>query len=546
MYKITTFSNRLYIDENTISKDSATLIDNNIIEFDRILFAVYNICLLSVTDVEKYKKILGNKSLYLYVKETYDLNSYYANSIVQLAQGKVDSQKELQSLYIRNTKAKIATKESTISKEKKILGRLCKMAKRISEYRVKCRDGKKAKLTPVKGLDYIKIKDGIIQVKKHNSWEICSLSKLEYEYIYPEIRKHRNLLGKYVHRLHNLEAKLERLKTLKPIIFGTKVYMQEYSVGKHSRLDFLKHKYKSYEVSGKCDFKPGNMMIRPEYNVVTGTITFLLTLINGTTIKLEGMRFPYRQKELLDAIKFDRNKDKKGSPKNGIAIGCRVTRRYDEHSRCYYQITTMFDIEPIHPYINYSKDSGIVALDFNLGHIDLTELDSKGNLLGYKTYNYTLTDNKEVNIRSLNKILDNIGEYTESKHKILAAEDLDITELKDSFNMDKTKQKLSNKYIHMFPYRRFLDKVKFLKIKFGFDIELVNPAFTSIIGELKYADEMKLNSHIAASYVIGRRALEFKDFPRLAQCLKLVEEKPLKEYKSNWSMWSTLNKMKTA
>ena len=39
----------------------------------------------------------------------------------------------------------------------------------------------------------------------------------------------------------------------------------------------------------------------------------------------------------------------------------------------------------------------------------------------------------------------------------------------------------------------------------------VNPAYTSYIGKTKYANSMKLNSHTAASFVIARRGLGFKD-----------------------------------
>lgn len=41
--------------------------------------------------------------------------------------------------------------------------------------------------------------------------------------------------------------------------------------------------------------------------------------------------------------------------------------------------------------------------------------------------------------------------------------------------------------------------------------DLVNPAYTSIIGKEKYSENKKLNVHTAASYVIGRRALNFID-----------------------------------
>lgn len=140
--------------------------------------------------------------------------------------------------------------------------------------------------------------------------------------------------------------------------------------------------------------------------------------------------------------------------------------------------------------------------------------------------------------------MNEIGSYAKDKHKIIAIEDLDLKELKTKMNSDKKYQKSLNRCLHKFPYARFDNILNYLKIKYGLDVIKVNPAFTSIIGELKYANYKKLSTHISASYVIGRRALGFIDYPTINQYKKLINKQPLNTYKSNWSMWSTLNKLK--
>ena len=62
-----------------------------------------------------------------------------------------------------------------------------------------------------------------------------------------------------------------------------------------------------------------------------------------------------------------------------------------------------FDIESVIPEINQDKSTGIVAIDFNYGHLDMTELDVKGNLLNYKTIYYDLHFNSKQNELSLRK-----------------------------------------------------------------------------------------------------------------------------------------------
>ncbi|MCC6063155.1 MAG: DUF2192 domain-containing protein [Thermocrinis sp.] len=52
----------------------------------------------------------------------------------------------------------------------------------------------------------------------------------------------------------------------------------------------------------------------------------------------------------------------------------------------------------------------------------------------------------------------------------------------------------------------------------------VNPAYTSVIGMLKYAPQLSIDKDIASAYVIGRRALGFKeDMPENYE--KLLKDK---------------------
>jgi len=57
----------------------------------------------------------------------------------------------------------------------------------------------------------------------------------------------------------------------------------------------------------------------------------------------------------------------------------------------------------------------------------------------------------------------------------------------------------------------------------------VNPAYTSVIGMLKYAPQLSIDKDIASAYVIGRRALGFKeDMPENYE--KLLKDKVYLEF----------------
>lgn len=106
-----------------------------------------------------------------------------------------------------------------------------------------------------------------------------------------------------------------------------------------------------------------------------------------------------------------------------------------------------------------------------------------------------------------------------------------------------TTQRKLNKALHSLPYSKYKDFANYLRTKYGVDVIVVNPAFTSTIGKLKYKDSKKLNAHISASYVIARRAMKFNEKLLKTQVVKIPEN-----IKNNheWKKWSYLNKLKTA
>ena len=67
------------------------------------------------------------------------------------------------------------------------------------------------------------------------------------------------------------------------------------------------------------------------------------------------------------------------------------------------------------------------------------------------------------------------------------------------------------KRLHQWNAKKFLQKLKRVAMLKEVEVIEVNPAYTSIIGMLKYAPQLNIDKDIAGAYVIGRRALGFKE-----------------------------------
>jgi hypothetical protein len=85
------------------------------------------------------------------------------------------------------------------------------------------------------------------------------------------------------------------------------------------------------------------------------------------------------------------------------------------------------------------------------------------------------------------------------------------------------------KRLHQWNAKKFLQKLKRVARLKGVEIVEVHPAYTSIIGMLKYAPQLNIDKDIAGAYVIGRRALGFKeDMPENYE--KLLKDKAYLEF----------------
>jgi IS605 OrfB family transposase len=85
------------------------------------------------------------------------------------------------------------------------------------------------------------------------------------------------------------------------------------------------------------------------------------------------------------------------------------------------------------------------------------------------------------------------------------------------------------KILHQWKAKKFLQKLKRVAMLKGVEVIEVNPAYTSVIGMLKYAPQLSIDKDVAGAYVIGRRALGFReDMPENYE--RLIKDKAYLEF----------------
>lgn len=159
--------------------------------------------------------------------------------------------------------------------------------------------------------------------------------------------------------------------------------------------------------------------------------------------------------------------------------------------------------------IDVQQESKVVGVDFNKGFVALSEVKEDGNLINTDKIYYRFKKG-DGSINDLRVLADTLVKRCISKNASLAIEDLNFAK-KKAKTMKHKKDKKYNEMLHSLAYSNFSEFIKRACFKNNIYLSLVNPAYTSIIGKEKYSENKKLNVHTAASYVIGRRALNFVD-----------------------------------
>jgi IS605 OrfB family transposase len=163
------------------------------------------------------------------------------------------------------------------------------------------------------------------------------------------------------------------------------------------------------------------------------------------------------------------------------------------------------------PEVRYTKENGVIAIDTNASpiHLAIAEVSKTGELVSYQTISLHHLLGLSQNSKNHQEwiLAHQIVDLATQKGKAIAVENL--KKLKKGMRGDGKAE--LRKRLHQWNVKKFLQKLKRVARLKGVEVIEVNPAYTSVIGVLKYAPQLNIDKDIAGAYVIGRRALGFKE-----------------------------------
>ncbi len=335
-----------------------------------------------------------------------------------------------------------------------------------------------------------------------------------------EKEKTKNPHAQIYHRLRQLFPELptryidsaiykaKQYPTYKPVVFGGKRLFEKlcknHLTGKAR--EKLKKQWREIRqgtlisIGSKHKTAQGNLLLR--FMELDGKLHLRITTGNREFIYARVLREPSNGKDKW--LTFIAMLLESWQTKNYFAYTVELKLREGEvYGSVSFELPT--------PEVKYTKENGVIAIDTNASpiHLAVAEVSKTGELLSYQT----------ISLHSLIGLSQNSKDHQEW---ILAHKIVDIAIQKGKAiaveNLRKLKKGMRGdgkatlrKILHQWNAKKFLQKLKRVAMLKGVEVIEVNPAYTSVIGMLKYAPQLNIDKDIAGAYVIGRRALGFKE-----------------------------------
>ena len=374
-----------------------------------------------------------------------------------------------------------------------------------------------------------------------------------------QVHQKRRRLADLRHRLAALEADVARERVR--LCFGSKRlwrkqhHLEQNGYASHQQWlkDWQDARSDEFFVLGSRDETAGCQLC-----VATvaddGTLTLRLRMPDclaaqhGKYLTIEGVRFAYGHEQVLAALgsnaEYARHRREHGAKaaratELGQAISYRFKR--DERGWRVFATTDMMDV----PVVTDQR-LGAIGLDLNTDHLAVAETNGSGNYVNaWRVPLVTYGKSQHQAEAIIGDAVADVVAYAREVGKPIVIEKLDFRKKKAMLEGESRR------------YSRMLSSFSYGKIKTyffsrgyrqGVEVRQVNPAFSSVIGRVKFMERYGLSVHQAAALVLARRLLGCSErIPRrwvapIGNGVQVAFTVPVrKRVKHVWTHWGAIS-----
>ena len=395
----------------------------------------------------------------------------------------------------------------------------------ISDYRITARQFNslhfqlKGKIQSAKTLQKERAKElshKIISIEK-------KLSKLKGKQLF----RQKNAMAKAKKKLHDLRE-LNKEDAVRLCFGGKKLFRSQFQAKDHAewKKEWIEKRNNSFFSVGSKDETAGNQSCT--LGKKAGKLFLRLRLPHslessyGKYIFIEDLSFSYGEKNILEALEenIKRSLLYKAKDPSFKELGRALSYRFVKDGKGW---RVFLSVSLKKPPVLSKKELGVIGIDLNVDHLAVVETDRFGNKIKAEKIPLNLYGKtKDQALALIGDVSREIIEQAKISKKPIAIEKLDFGKKKKSLRSQSPKKA---RMLSSFSYNKIHSFLKAKAYREGIEVLEVNPAYTSMLGHIKYTRLFGLSIHTAAAYTIGRRGLGFFEKLPFGQEVSLLTTK---------------------
>ena len=347
----------------------------------------------------------------------------------------------------------------------------------------------------------------------------------------------REWLHQKLRRLGNLKARLEKLESdiaagRIRLCFGSrKLWRKQYALAANGYTsheewlgDWRDSRSDEFFVLGSRDETAGCQLC-----VATvaddGSLALRLRLPDslaeeeGKYLVITGVRLKYGHEQVLAALEsnaeyaaFRRKHGEKAARQSGLGQAISYRFKRDGKGWRVFVSTRMMDV----PVVT-DQQRGAIGVDLNADHLAIAETDASGNYVNaWRVPLVTYGQSSHQAEAIIGDAVASVVGYARDVGKPIVLEKLDFRQKKAVLEGESRKY---SRMLSSFSYGKIKSCFQSRGIRQGVEIRQVNPAFSSVIGRVKFMERYGLSVHQAAALALARRLLGCSErIPRRRVC----------------------------
>ena len=285
-----------------------------------------------------------------------------------------------------------------------------------------------------------------------------------------------------------------------------------------------------------------------------GTLTLRLRMPDclaeeyGKYVVIAGVRFAYDHEQVLAALASNAEyaayrREHCEKTARATELGQAISYRFKRDAKGWRVFATT---ELLEVAITTDRRRGAIGVDLNADHLAVAETDASGNYLNtWRVPLVTYGKNTNQAEAIIGDAVASVVQYARKVGKPIVIEKLDFRQKKSALEGESHR------------YSRMLSSFGYGKIKAyfvsrgyrqGVEIHQVNPAYSSVIGRVKFMERYELTVHQAAALVLARRMLGCSErIPRrwvapIGNGVQVAFTVPVrKRVKHVWTYWGAVS-----